>query len=321
MQDLIQTLQQKFAAGSYTKAAELTQNWRLRLALDCPEQSAATRDSIVCWLIGEDLGRFDLLDPTMAEITRQAMAYRYRLLQQRYLGQPPGKAYRNLMTRLGSLVVLRNKIRAWVSLSRDRSSTVVDVLQEVVSQLLHEHYIQQQTAWIAQCTNDAKLRTALLLASIEEYCLRSIRHQPLIVYRFINHMRHSSKGGLTQVPKNKSLQLVLEQISTEDSDSTASVLDRQAIHQYQSGQAIAEQQSLRNAVKQEFSRYLANKLGTVAVKWLQLYLQGQSPQAIAQILNLPVKEVYRLREKVCYHATHIFAQNHPELISSCLESR
>ena len=81
-----------------------------------------------------------------------------------------------------------------------------------------------------------------------------------------------------------------------------SLLNAQAIAQYYDQQALEEQQLLRNEVKQKLSRYLANKLEPVAVQWLQLYLQGQSPKAIAEQLNLPVKEVYRLREKVCYHA-------------------
>ncbi len=64
------------------------------------------------------------------------MEYRLRILRQRYLGVGPERAYRNLMQRLGNLVLLRNKIRTWVALSRDRTSTVVDVLQEVIQELL-----------------------------------------------------------------------------------------------------------------------------------------------------------------------------------------
>jgi len=50
---------------------------------------------------------------------------------------------------------------------------VVDVLQEVIQELLQsDRYMQQQMAWIAECTVDARLRNALLFASTEEYCLR-----------------------------------------------------------------------------------------------------------------------------------------------------
>jgi hypothetical protein len=64
------------------------------------------------------------------------------------------------------VVSLRNKIRTFVALSRDRSSAVVDVLQEVIQELLQsDRYMQQQITWIAECTNDAKLKNALQFAS------------------------------------------------------------------------------------------------------------------------------------------------------------
>lgn len=315
----MQTLQQKFEQCNHTQVVNLIQCWRLRLALDCPEQSVATRESIIRWLIGDDLERFERINHSQMEITQQAMTYRYRLLRQRYLGKSPGQAYRNLITRLGSLVVLRQKIRAWVSLSHDRASTVIDVLQEVISELLQsDRYMQQQMAAIAKCTSNARLKNALLLASVEEYCLRRIRHQPLIILRFVNYMYRTSRGGVTQVPKDGSLLLIFEEISYEDGERI-SLVEQQAISQYQDTQVIAEQQALREAVREEFSRYLACKLGAIAVKWFYLYMQGHSQQAIAQILNLPVKEVYRLREKICYHATRVFSQKYqPELVSSCL---
>jgi len=301
---------------------ELVQSLRSRLSIDCPEQSAETRESIIRWLLGEDLERFETQNPTLLEIAKLAMEYRLRILRQRYLGVGPERAYRNLMTRLGNLVLLRNKIRTWVALSRDRTSTVVDVLQEVLQELLtSDRYMQQQIAWIAQCTSDARLRNALLFASIEEYCLRPIRNQPLLVYRFVNYLRRKQRGGLTQVPTNDLIRLVSEEILTEDSENPLSLLDTHALAHYQETQAFEEQQALRTEVKQKFSRYLAQQLGPVAVQWLQLYLQGWSQNAIASCLNLQVKEVYRLREKVSYHAVHIVAPKHkPELVSNWLKT-
>lgn len=194
MQDRIKALQQKFAAGNYTKAAKLTQNWRSRLALDCPEQPAATRESIVCWLVGEDLERFEMLDSTGIETIQQELAYRYRLLQQRYLDRSPQQAYYNLMTRLVSLVVLQ-KICERNFLNRGRILTAVDVLQAAIQELLQsDRYMQQQIAWIAQSTHDPRLRNALLLASLEEYCLQPIGGRPSIVYLFVNYMRCASIG-------------------------------------------------------------------------------------------------------------------------------
>ena len=128
-------------------------------------------------------------------------------------------------------------------------------------------------------------------------------------------MRRNSKAGVTHVPKNEPLLLAFEEIPSEDNESKFSVLDTGAIAQYQIQQEMIEQQMLRDQVKQELSRYLAQKLG-LGVKWLELYLQGHSQQAIASVLNLPVQEVYRLREKISYHVARVAQKHHPELVAS-----
>ncbi len=301
-------------------AADTAENWRSFLAGDCPEQSVKTRESIIRWLIGKDLERFELLNSSELTVAQQAMAYRYRILRQRYLGVAPRQAYRHLTTRLGSVVLLRNKIRALVALSHERASAVVDVLQEVIQDLLQrDRYMQQQMAWIAECTNDAKLRTALLLATTEEYCLRPIRNQPLLVYRFVNYLRRTQQGGVTQVPNKSLLRLVSDEILTDDSDNPFSFCDLQALAVYQETQTLEEQQGVRQAVQQEFAHYLAANLGSNAVQWLNLYLQGKSQEAIARQLNLSVKEVYRLREKISYHAVRVFGlKQKPELVTNWL---
>ena len=319
----MQTLRQGFEERNLmTKLADqLEQEWRSRLANDYPDQSPATSQSIIRWLLGESLERFETLMPNQVAIVRQAMDYRYRILRQRYLGVEPERAYRNLTTRLAGLVTLRNKIRTWVSLSRDRQRAVVDVLQEVIQELLNsDRYIQKQITWIAQCTEDTRLRDTLLLTTIEEYCLRPIRNQPLLVYRFVNFLRRSQRGGMTHVPEGDMVRLVSEEVTLEETDAPVSLLDNQAIADYQDNQAWEEQQTLRMSVRQEFEAYLIEKLGSEAVQWLRLYLQGQSQEAIASALNKPVKEVYRLREKISYHAVHVFSiKGKPELVANWLE--
>lgn len=322
----MQTLKQGFKESNLmtmTKlAAELAQEWRQRLATECPGSSLATRESIMRWLMGEDLERFDALTPPQLAIAQQAMDYRYRILQQRYLGCGPERAYRNLMQRLGSLMVLRNKIRTWVALSRDRQRAVVDVLQEVIQELLHsDRYIQQQIAWIGECTEDARLRNALVLASVEEYCLRPIRNQPLLAYRFVNYLRRSQRGGLTHVPEGDLVRLVSDEVTPDESEAPLSLFDSQALAEYQDNQAWEEQQTLRTAVKDEFETYLVENVAPEAQEWLRLYLQGQSQEAIAQALNMPIKQVYRLREKISYHAIRVFAlKAKPELVASWLQT-
>lgn len=302
-------------------AEELTEEWRSRLQAELPNQSTANRESIVSWLIGEDTSRLNDLTPAQRQIVEQAMDYRYRILQQRYLGVAPERAYKELIQRLSSLFLIRNKIRTWIALSRDRQRSVVDVLEEVIQELLqNDRYMQQQILWISQCTRDARLRNALLLASAEEYCLRPIRNQPLLSYRFVNYLRRSQKGGMTQVPADDFIRLVSQEVAPDDTDGAISLLDTQAVTAYQDAQAIEEQQELRSTVQQRFEAYLIEKkVDPQAVSWLRLYLQGQSQEAIAKELNMDVKQIYRLREKISYHATRVFApKTQSELVSTWL---
>ncbi|HEY9838482.1 MAG TPA: HetZ-related protein 2, partial [Vampirovibrionales bacterium] len=264
--------------------------------------------------------RFEALTPEKLEIIRSAMDYRYRILL-RVLGVPTERAYTNLVRRLSSLVLLRNKIKTWVALSRDRQRTVVDVVQEVVQELCErDRYMQQQIAWIGKSTQTSRVRNALLLATIEEYCLRPVRNQPLLAYRFFNYLRRSQRGGLTQVPEAELIRLVSDEIGSDESEGSISLLDAQAIANAQDTLAWEEQQLLRQTVQQEFADYLAKNVDPTAADWLRLYLQGCSQDAIAKGLNLPVKQVYRLREKVSYHAIRVFSLKiEPELVANWLQ--
>ncbi|BAZ42172.1 hypothetical protein NIES4101_81400 [Calothrix sp. NIES-4101] len=319
----MQTLKQGFEERNLTMATvaeKLAQEWHSRLEVECPEQSAVNRESIVNWLLGSDRNRLDELDRKDLEIAKQAMEYRYRILQQRYLNKGRDVAYRNLITRLGSLVTLRNKIQTWVALSRDRQRSVMDVLQEVIQELLQsDNYMLSQMAYISQCTSEPKLKNTLLFASVEEYCLRPIRNQPLLVYRFVNYLRRTQRGGLTQVPTSDLVKLVSEEVLTDDSDNRINLADNQAIADYQEEQELEEQQTLRNEVKEEFENYLRENLGEEAVLWLRMYLQGKTQDAIAKKLEKPIREIYRLREKISYHAVRVFAlKGRPELVDSWL---
>jgi DNA-binding CsgD family transcriptional regulator len=301
-------------------AEDLMQNWRSRLDADCADLPPASRESIIRWLFGADLDRFDTLSREELAIAHQAMDYRYRILQQRYLRVHQAQAYKQLLQRLGSLFLIRSKIRTWVSLSRDRHRTVMDVLQEVIQELIQsDRYIGQQMRWISECTSNSRLRNALMLASVEEYCLRPIRNQPLLVYRFVNYLRRSQRAGMTQVPSGDLIRLVSDEITPDDSDNPVSLLDNQAIANYQDEQTWTEQQVLRDQVKQQFSDYLRDQVDPLAAQWLDLYLEGQSQEAIAAMLNVPIKQIYRLREKISYHAVRVFGLKHnPEMVTTWL---
>ena len=305
-----------------TIVEEFAQAWRTRLAIECPQQSLVNREHIICWLLGADTKRFNTLNGKELQIARQAMEYKYRILQQRYLGVGRERAYRNLIARLGSLAILRSKIQAWIELSRDRRRKVLDVLQEVVQELLRkDNYIRQQIDFISRIATNVRLRDALLFASVEEYCLRPVRNQPLLAYRFINYLRRSQRGGLTQVPNKNMIRMVSDEMLTNDRENQVSLVDLQTVTKHLEEQKQIEQQLLRHEVKEKFEEYLRSNenLGEDAVRWLRLYLQGKSQNEIAKTLNKPIKEVYRLREKISYHAIRVFAlKDKPELIDNWL---
>ncbi|MGB7381258.1 MAG: HetZ-related protein 2 [Rivularia sp. (in: cyanobacteria)] len=322
MQTLKQGFEERNLNMTSTEAEKLKEYWHNRLAEECSQQSASSRESITKWLIGSDLERFDNLNVKELRIAKQAMEYRYRILCQRYLGIGRERAYRNLITRLGSLATLRSKIQTWISLSRDRQRKVLDVLQEVLQELLQsDKYMVSQMACISEFTQDSRLRNALVFASLEEYCMRPIRNQPLLVYRFVNYLKRTQRGGLTQVPTKDMVRLVSEEVLGDDGENRISLVDQNAIEDYQEEEKSQEQELQRHLVKQEFEEYLKENLGEDATIWLQLYLKGFTQDAIAKKLGKPIKEIYRLREKIGYHAVRVFAlKDKPELVSNWLET-
>lgn len=303
-------------------AAAITQEWRQRLKDDLPGQADATRDAVVYWLVGEEPARLNALPAPELKLARQAMAYRYRIFYENYWGQPPDRAYQQLLKKLGGLFLIRSKVRTWIALSRDRRRAVKDVLQEVIQEMLQsDRHLQQQLRWIGQCTDRSSLRSLLMLATIEEYCLRPIRNQPLLVYRFVNYLRRSQRGGMTQVPSAELIQLISEEIGSDTAEGTLSLLDFEALALHQQQEVFQEQQALRSQVKQEFLSYLNETLDATAAQWLELHLQGYGQDAIAQQLGLTIKQAYRLREKVSYHAIRIFTlKEQPDLVFSWLKT-
>ncbi|MBX2863946.1 MAG: HetZ-related protein 2 [Leptolyngbyaceae cyanobacterium MAG.088] len=303
-------------------ATTIVNGWQQRLQADLPDQSHDTHTAITQWLCGEDTDRFESLSHKDLSIATQAMDYRYRIFYKTYWGLPPDRAYQTLMRKLGGLFLVRSKIRTWIALSRDRQRQVKDVLQEIIQEMLQsDRHLQQQMSWISQCTKRSQLRNLLTMATIEEYCLRPIRNQPLIVYRFVNYLRRSQRGGMTQVPGAQLIQLISEEIGTDDTDSTISLFDIQAVSTYEQQQEFEATQRARKSVKDNFTDYLQETLGDTATKWLALHLQGYTQDSIAKQLDMKINDVYRLREKISYHAIRIFTlKEQPELVLGWLKT-
>jgi len=305
-----------------TAVDDITQAWSTRLAKDLADESENSRQSILTWLLGPNPERFEAADPAKQKVLAQALEYRYQILRQRYWQVSPDRAYKHLIKRLSSLFLVRSKVRTWIALSRDRRRTVTDVLQEVIQEMLRsDRYLKEQVQWISECSQRSQVRNLLMLATVEEYCLRPIRNQPLLVYRFVNYLRRSQRGGMTNIPSGEMIRLISEEIGTDEPDSSMSLLDVEAVTQYELQTRAEEAQTMREQVKQSFVDYLQDALDATAVDWLELHLQGFSQDDIAQQLHLSTKEAYRLREKIRYHAIRVFTlKEQPDLVLGWLKT-
>ncbi|MDB9529888.1 HetZ-related protein 2 [Oscillatoria sp. CS-180] len=305
-----------------TVVEDIIKTWSTKLAEELSGESDSTRQSILTWLIGPNPERFNDASEDNQQILVQALNYRYQILQQRYWGVSSDRAYRNLIKRLSSLFLVRSKVRTWIALSRDRRRTVTDVLQEVIQEMLRgDRYLKEQVSWIGECTPRSQVRDLLMLATLEEYCMRPIRNQPLLVYRFVNYLRRSQRGGMTNIPSGELIRLISEEVGTDEAETSLSLLDVEAVSQYEERTQAEEEQMLREQVKKSFATYLYDKLDKTAVEWLELHLQGFTQDAISQRLNLSTKAAYRLREKIRYHAIYVFTlKEQPDLVLGWLKT-
>lgn len=248
----------------------------------------------------------DAIAQWLSNVEPQYHEYRLSILQ-RYLNVSQEQAYRNLVQRLSRQRVIQGKIRGWIAQTRDANRSVSEVIQEVIQEMLHsDRYIQSQVQWIAQCTPDHRIRTAFVMASLEEYCLRPIRNQPLVVLRFVNYLRCSQRGGMTHVPLGEFIRLVSDEIGEDD--QCLGLIDAEALDDFHAQKEQQDQDALRQVVKQEFRAYLCRRVGKVAGRWLDLYLKGYSQEEIGRILEVPVQQIYRLRDRVYRHALGMFSR-------------
>lgn len=283
-------------------ADKLRASWDSRLFNDYPQETIKYRQSIVGWLLGENLERFNRLTPNELAIAYQSIEYRYRILQQRYLGLSSTEIYSHLLNRLGAVMVRRNSIRLWISQSINHQKIMMEMLQAAIQDILQNNpHIQQQITWIGKCTQFPSLREALLFTTLEEYCLQSLRNQPLFTHHLANFL-------IRQWQENKLNRLQREILALVSKDISLDLVS--------SSNNWEEQQLKRVAVQQLFESYLKEKIGQLGVQWLRLYLQCRSQDAIAKSLDLPIQQVSRLKEKVTYQAIQIFVlQNKLESVA------
>jgi tetratricopeptide (TPR) repeat protein len=301
--------------------AKLDLYWRSRLYFDYPAESDDTKEAIINWLLGINLERFHKINIDELDIAKQAMEYRYSILRQRYFQVSREQAYRNLISILATFIASRKKVQALIAGNNENKHVILEILQAVIQELLqNDTYIQEQIAVIAKCTNNIQLRNSLLLATTEEYCLHPIQNQPLLVHALINYLcRNQRENPATQLQVRRKIREGIKKQNQNKKPNSPKINITEIIQQ-EIKQIQTNETRLSKTVQEEFEAYLAANLGQDAVKWLQLYLQGKSQTEIAQQLNKPIKEIYRLREKISYHAVRLFAtQGKSVLIDNFLE--
>lgn len=177
----------------------LAQAWQSYLASDCPKQ-------------------VETLNPLPVEMAQQAIADRNRL--QRYLDAAPEQAYSHLIARLSSVLLQHKQVSNLVAPSRDRQSQFVKFLQAFLEELLQsDRHMQQQMAAISKSTNDGKLRNALLLASLEEYCLSPFQNRPLLLFLFTNYLRCKVRERVTSTSTSRTMHLVPEKHQADNNNT------------------------------------------------------------------------------------------------------
>ncbi|NJL82810.1 MAG: hypothetical protein HC890_07395 [Chloroflexaceae bacterium] len=244
---------------------------------------------IITWLLGENPARLASLTPARLAIACRLMHYRWRILQERYLGCEQNQNYQRLLARLGSVVLQRPSLGAWAAQSCERRWEMLNLLSQFLQSRLHSDlYLRRQLMWIAPHTPQLQLRYSLLLATCEEYFLRSVRNLPLLTYHFIHFLSCRPRS-------NDLLNLLTEDIGFDLADCQILVEQQQQIN-------WEEHQVLRLALQQQVERQVTDSLGSLAGRWLQLHLQGCSQTAIAATLNLPANRVERLREQTLERA-------------------
>lgn len=181
-------------------ADKLKSVWDYRLSQEHPHDAPQRRQSIVRWLLGADLKKLERLSESELAIAEQKFEYRYQILQNRYLGTTCSQGYRRLIGRLGAVLMLRPQIQTWAAHSNDRQKVLADIVQKIIQTLLRQDPdLQQQISWIAECTEETNLRDTLLLATVEEYCLRPLHNQPLLLHRFVTFLRRQSRDDQTKL--------------------------------------------------------------------------------------------------------------------------
>ncbi|MEA5508136.1 hypothetical protein VB715_00010 [Crocosphaera sp. UHCC 0190] len=169
---------------------QLQSFWRKRLVKELPQYNRNQRHGIVSWLLNYNLSFTTTQELSVDELTtlNQKIEYRYSLLRRRYLTVNYTEGYRTLISRLSSVTakycsVLRMKC------CQKSQREIVNLIQQVIQTLMnHDPYLKAQFEQISQEISDRQLREALVLATVEEYCLHPVKNKPFFLHCLRQHL-------------------------------------------------------------------------------------------------------------------------------------
>ncbi|ACK68416.1 conserved hypothetical protein (plasmid) [Rippkaea orientalis PCC 8801] len=160
--------------------------WRKRLVKELPYYDGKMTQSILCWLF-TDQGDKTLVCDELA--FNERLHYRYRILQQRYLDRDSHQAYSRLIIRLAAVLLGIPSIQVWLKQRSKSQKQLLKLIQILVQELLdNDSNLQQRIKPICEYTSNFHLHQALMLATVEEYCLEKVNNQPLLIHRFRQYL-------------------------------------------------------------------------------------------------------------------------------------
>ncbi|MEA5533553.1 hypothetical protein [Crocosphaera sp. XPORK-15E] len=188
---------------------QLKSAWGKRLVKELPQYNRNQRHSIVNWLINYNQSFTTTQELSVDELTtlNKKVEYRYSLLRKRYLTVNYTEGYRTLISRLSS--VTAKYCSVWrMKYCQQSQREIVNLIQQVIQTLMNnDPYLKGQFEQISQEISDRQLREALVLATVEEYCLHSVKNKPF----FLHYLRqHLSQKSLTLSEKSMNLRCLNE---------------------------------------------------------------------------------------------------------------
>lgn len=182
---------------------QLQSVWHKRLIEELPQQSKNQRQSIIRWLFDRKTSLHLTQGLKVNELAKfnQVLEYRYGLLQKRYLTVNSSQGYRRLMSRLGA-VAAQYCSQKRMKYCQQSQKELLELIQQVLQKLIKEDtWLKQAFVGINQGTCDRQLRDALILTTLEEYCLRPMENQPFFLYCLRHHLNHQRLVKATRLTR------------------------------------------------------------------------------------------------------------------------